>query len=293
MIDYIKLSSRLNATEMADLRNKIDFFESINGSTGEPEKILANGKKASYRSTAWIKNIKLDLFPKGYIELAGSLHKYYNDGKHNYNQFGIKEAEIALKQLIEVTRLQLPCYKVRSVEVGVNLTPPIPSDDIINNALMYKRKPFEAKHRNDEGNYIQVKLYEYLVKLYNKRLHYEKQGYDIGHEILRFELKINKMRVLSKYKVFTLEDLMNNIEDIARDLLPKAWMEVILYDPTINKQTEEQTIKYANVNFWRGIAKKRSYNYHHRKLYRLMEGNTGAIQAHVRDLMLDTLDGLV
>ena len=293
MIDYIKLSSRLNTPEIADLRSKIDFFESINGSTGEPEKILANGKKVSYRSTAWIKNIKLELFPKGYIEIAGSLHKYYNDGKHNYNQFGIKEAEIALKQLIEVTRLQLPCYKVRSVEVGVNLTPPIPSDDIINNALMYKRKPFEAKHRNDEGNYNQVKLYEYLVKLYNKRLHYEIQGYDIGHEILRFELKINKMRVLAKYKVFTLEDLMNNIEDIAKDLLPKAWEEVILYDPTMNKQTKEQTIKYANVNFWRGIAKKRSYNYHHRKLYRLMEGNTCAIQAHVRDLMLDTLDCLV
>ena len=293
MIDYIKLSSRLNATEMADLRNKIDFFESINGSTGEPEKILANGKKASYRSTAWIKNIKLDLFPKGYIELAGSLHKYYNDGKHNYNQFGIKEAEIALKQLIEVTRLQLPCYKVRSVEVGVNLTPPIPSDDIINNALMYKRKPFEAKHRNDEGNYNQVKLYEYLVKLYNKRLHYEIQGYDIGHEILRFELKINKMRVLAKYKVFTLEDLMNNIEDIAKDMLPKAWEEVMLYDPTMNKQTKEKTLQYANVNFWRGIAKERSYNYHHKKLYRLMEGNTCAIQAQVKDVMLETLDCLV
>ena len=293
MIDYIKLSSRLNSTQVSDLKKRIDFNGSYNESTGEPEKILANGKKASYRSTAWIKNIKLDLFPKGYIELAGSLHKYYNDGKHNYNQFGIKEAEIALKQLIEVTRLQLPCYKVRSVEVGVNLTPPIPSDDIINNALMYKRKPFEAKHRNDEGNYIQVKLYEYLVKLYNKRLHYEKQGYDIGHEILRFELKINKMRMLAKYRVFTLEDLMNNIEDIARDLLPKAWMEVILYDPTMNKQTEEQTIKYANVNFWRGISKERRYNYHHKKLYRLMEGNTCAIQAQLKDVMLDTLDYFV
>jgi hypothetical protein len=61
----------------------------------------------------------------------------------------------------------------------------------------------------------------------------------------------------------------------------------------MNKQTEEQTIKYANVNFWRGIAKKRSYNYHHRKLYKLMEGNTCAIQAEVRDIMEDTLDDLV
>ena len=293
MIDYIKLSSRLNSTQVADLRSKIDFFESINGSTFEHEKILANGKKVSYRSTGWTKNMKLELFPKGYVVLAGSLHKYYNDGKHNYNQFGRKEAEIALKRLIEVTGLELPIFKVESVEVGVNLMPPIPSDDIINNALMYKRRPFEAKYCTDEGNYRQATLSEYWVKLYNKRLHYEIQGYDIGHEILRFELKIIKMRMLAKYRVFTLEDLMNNIEDIARDLLPKAWMEVMLYDPTMNKQTEEHTIKYANVNFWRGIAKKRSYNYHHRKLYRLMEGNTCAIQAQVKDVMLITLDCLV
>ena len=293
MIDFIKLSSRLNSNQVADLRSKIDFFESINGSTGEPEKILANGKKVSYRSIGWTKNMKLELFPNGYLELAGSLHKYYNDGKHNYNQFGKKEAEIALKRLIEVTGLELLFFKVDSVEVGVNLIPPIPSDDIINNALMYKRKPFETKYCTDEGNYRQATLSEYWVKFYNKRLHYEIQGYDIGHEILRFELKINKMRMLAKYRVFTLEDLMNNIEDIAKDMLPKAWEEVLLYDPTVNKQTKEKTIKYANVNFWRGIAKERSYNYHHRKLYRLMEGNTCAIQAQVKDLMLETLDGLV
>ena len=295
MIDFIKLSSRLNTTQMADLKNRIDFNGSYNESTGEPEKILANGKKGSYRSTGWIKDIKLDLFPKGYVEVSGSLHKYYNDGKHNYNQFGRKEAEIALKRLIEATGLELPFFKVDSVEVGVNLMPPIPSDDIINNALMYKRRPFEAKYCTDEGNYRQATLSEYWVKFYNKRLHYEIQGYDIGYEILRFELKINKMRVLAKYRVFTLKDLIDSIEQIAKDMLPKAWRQVLLYDPTMNKQTKEKTIKYANVNFWRGIAGKnnRSYNYHHRKLYRMMEGNTCAIQAKVKDLMLETLDGLV
>jgi hypothetical protein len=51
----------------------------------------------------------------------------------------------------------------------------------------------------------------------------------------------------------------------------------------------------ANVNFWREIAGKnnRGYNYYHRKLYRMMEGNTWAIQAQIEDLMLETLDGLV
>ena len=56
---------------------------------------------------------------------------------------------------------------------------------------------------------------------------------------------------------------------------------------------KEHLKKYNSVNFWRGIAKERRYNYHHRKLYRMMEGNTYAIQAQVKDLMLETLDGLV
>jgi len=39
----------------------------------------------------------------------------------NYNQFGKKEAEIALKSLIEVSGLELPKFEVDSVEVVVNL----------------------------------------------------------------------------------------------------------------------------------------------------------------------------
>ena len=65
--------------------------------------------------------------------------------------------------------------------------------------------------------------------------------------VARFELKINKMRMLAKYRVFTLEDFMNNIEDIAKDILPKAWMEVMLYDPTMNKQTKEKPSAWGGV----------------------------------------------
>jgi len=61
----------------------------------------------------------------------------------------------------------------------------------------------------------------------------------------------------------------------------------------MNKQTKEKTIKFPNVNFWRGLVKEISYNYHHKKLYRLIEDNTCAIQAQVKGLMLETLDGLV
>ena len=62
MIDFIKLSSRLNSTQVSDLKNRIDFNGSYNESTGEPETILPNGKNVSYRSTGWTKNMKLELF---------------------------------------------------------------------------------------------------------------------------------------------------------------------------------------------------------------------------------------
>ena len=94
--------------------------------------------------------------------------------------------------------------------------------------------------------------------------------------ILRFEAIFNENDLLiKKYNHYwdihygrSAKHKINQLMDIflARDLLPKKlWkVEVLLYDPKMNKQTKEKTIKYANVNFWRGIAGKnnRSYNYH-------------------------------
>ena len=120
------------------------------------------------------------------------------------------------------------------------------------------------------------------------------KNHDVGEEILRFEIKINKMRKLSSYSIYTLSDLLNNLHKI-KDILPELWDYVLHFDSTMNKKTKEKTIRYANVNYWIDLIKKknRSYHYHHKKLYRLMEGNTCAIQAQVKDVMLDTLDCLV
>jgi len=113
---------------------------------------------------------------------------------------------------------------------------------------------------------------------------------DIANDYVE-SIKLNASKAtLTKHNT-----IIGKIEDIARNLLPKAWREVLLYDPTMNKHTKAKTLRYANVNFWTEIAGKnnRSYNYHHRKLYGMTEGNTCAIQAQVEDLMLETLDGLV
>lgn len=102
------------------------------------------------------------------------------------------------------------------------------------------------------------------------------------------------MRKLSSYSIYTLSDLVNNLDKI-KDILPELWDYVLHYDPTMNEKIKEETIRYANVNYWIDLIKKknRSYHYHHKKLYRLMQGNTYGIQAQIKKKMIETLDALV
>ena len=110
--------------------------------------------------------------------------------------------------------------------------------------------------------------------------------------------KLNSFQKLNSYKKIKEQSLVDIVDYDSSKKIKVPYFERASLKPGDIIEghciiSEEQTIKYANINFWRGIAKERSYNYHHRKLYRLMEGNTCAIQAQVKDVMLDTLDCLV
>ncbi len=137
-----------------------------------------------------------------------------------------------------------------------------------------------------------VELKEYRVKLYDKRLHYESQGYQVGKETLRFELKYNTMRRINAYRIYCLEDLKENMHNLVEPLL-NAWDNVLLFDPTIRQ--EEMILKYNNVNYWTSLIEKnrRSYLYELKKLRYYTKTTTFGTQAEVREIMEDTLDALV
>ena len=185
-------------------------------------------------------------------------------------------------------------FKVEAVEIGCNISPPIDSREIIQNSLMYKRSSFESKFCSDEGDYKQAKFYEYTVKLYDKRRHYQMKQFKVDEEILRFEIKINKMRKLSLHSSFNLNDLTNNLHEI-KDILPKLWDNILLYDPTVSDDIKEQTICYANVNYWINLLKKknRSYHYHQKKYRKIIAEKHFGIQSECKKIMVDTLNSLV
>ncbi|RPG55234.1 MAG: hypothetical protein CBC56_005735 [Flavobacteriales bacterium TMED96] len=292
MIDYVKLNKYLTKSEVEQLKNKIDFYSTINNATGEEVSMSSNGKRVLTHLLGWEKNMKIKLYPSGWLEVSGSLHKLFNDGKHNFNLFSkndLIETVNGLRSALGINPWEL---KISGLEFGANITPPLDSKRIIDNALMYKGRAFESKFHSDEGRYKQVGLSEYMVKLYDKRLHYESQGYEVCKETLRFELNYNTMRRVNAYKVFYLEDLKENTHNLIEPLL-NAWDNVLLFDPTIRQ--EEMILKYNNINYWTSLIEKnrRSYLYELKKLRYYTETTTFGIQAEVRDIMKETLDALV
>ena len=295
MIDFIKLNCRLTSIEMQQLKNNIDFYRTYNTATGEEVSLSSNGKQVLNHIVAWEKNKKIKLYPSGWCEVSGSIHKYFNDGKHNYNQFDKSNLIESVGLLSDKLKVNLRNFRVSGLEVGVNIKPPIDSQEIIANSLLYKSRPFESKYHNDEGNYKQVSLSEYRVKLYDKRLHYEAQGYEVGEETMRFEIKYNSMRSVKQKGIFLLEDLEQKIECLKEPLL-NAWDKVLFFDPSINKKkNNEKNIRCSNINYWMELKKKstRTYNYQFNKFKKYTKENTCGIQAQVRDIMMDTLDALV
>jgi hypothetical protein len=74
---------------------------------------------------------------------SGSIHQFWNDGKHNYNDFTMLDFRKAVEKLSEIVGMDLWSFRVFKMEAGVNIIPPISSKEIILNNFMHKRVEFK------------------------------------------------------------------------------------------------------------------------------------------------------
>jgi hypothetical protein len=194
-------------------------------------------------------NMKLKVFESGSIYFFGSIHKFSNHGEHNHNQFSQSDYLTTLERLKSIYGITPQDLRLIQLEYGVNVTPPIPTNEILNNLLQHKNRDFEQKISNDNGKYYQCEHANYILKVYNKGLQYGCQS-----DILRIEIKQTNWSANRRRGLITLHDF-NECNKIAflNDLLDK-WTEVVFFDPT-NKGVNRWD-KYSNVNFWRELRAK-------------------------------------
>jgi hypothetical protein len=240
MVDYVKI--KVQVPEVEEFLNKIgDPEQWVNRITGELEPFCVVSSK----------NLTFKGYDTGKIFIKGSLHKWFNDGDHNHNDFSFTDLNRTIHEIFDRFEVPLSEFKLQNVEFGVNITPPYATDRIIDSLVLHKKSPFKDVSIRG-GNYKQVEYNQYFVKVYNK-------GYQYGltNERLRFEIKVRSMCKLGEYKIKNLEDLLDKDKlSMINGFLLNHWDKVLMIDPSAVKPIlpNDKYHQWINPSFWRTLT---------------------------------------
>ena len=299
LTDYIKIIIKNLNPAILEANLLLDFYDTVNLSTGEIKTINRNGQKVTPSKNATYNGLEFKIYDSGTITIAGSLHKYWNNGAHNYNDFNNVAVLWVLRDLKKKFNIEPEQCILKCLEVGINIFPPIHTNVIIDNCFLHKTKTFEHKYKSDEGNYKQWRHSQYIIKLYNKALQYEKH-FDIGTEIMRFEIKYLKMQKLNERGIYSLQDLVNYGLHNFKDEVLNEWQNVLYYDNTIQidrltTKLKKAVLGYSNPNYWIGLLannQSKNFVYHKNQLKKITLRNSNKIQDLITEIMSKKIDFL-
>lgn len=234
-----------------------------------------------------IDNMKLKIYPSGRIELSGSLHKYSNNGEHNYNDFDFNAFRDVLTRLYNDFSIRPENLRIMQLEYGFNLTPDIKTDTILKGLFQHKSKSFD-RFNNIHGTYYQTEHTQYFLKVYNKA-----KQYKLDHECLRIEIKQKNWTNYRKQGLNTLQDFVNTDKSQFVKYLVDRWEEVVFYDLT-NKHLTKWG-KYSNELFWRNLRNEKTnktFSVHLKRLRELNRKHGNNTQLKVTEMIYSKLDEL-
>ena len=299
LTDYIKTIIKNLNPAILEANPLLDFYDTVNLTTGQIKTTNRQGQKVTPSKNATYNGLEFKIYDSGTITLAGSLHKYWNNGAHNYNNFNNEEVLWVLRDLKKKFDIEPEQCVLKCLEIGINIIPPIHTNEIIDNCFLHKTKTFEHKHNSDEGNYKQWKHSQYIIKLYNKSLQYKKH-FDIETEIMRFEIKYIKMQKLNERGIYSLQDLINYGLHNFKDEVLNEWQNVLFYDNTIQidrltTKLKRAVLGYSNNNYWIGLLannQSKNFVYHKNQLKKITLKNSNKIQDLTTEIMSKKIDFL-
>ncbi len=196
----------------------------------------------------------------GQCYVKGSIHRFFNAGGNNADRFTYTKFIKAINELKDFG-IDPKKAMLKSFEFGLNL--PIQEKHLtaksFYNSIIYRSGEIE-KCMSDDGNNLIGKQFtteDMAVKSYDKKQQAKLQN---TTEIVRYELRFRRMRLLKRLGIETLYDLTdkNNLIQLFEKKLLKSVEESILLDwkalTNTNKLPHTQKRKflnYRNPKWWR------------------------------------------
>lgn len=181
----------------------------------------------------------------------GSLHKYYNGGFHNHDDFTIDKVRATIEDISSRYDVDPNKSKVVNLEFGVNVLLPhgITAQDFQKYLVSISNKGFDKlNRRNVRIGYI-AEFSEFNLKIYDKGL----QGMTGELNRLRVEIKVMRTRWLDQFGIIksgddlVLSDLLNpdNISILGEVLVNKVQLLVLMpRDIDIKQLTPKERLTY-------------------------------------------------
>lgn len=296
MIDYIKASCKKFDFEY--LIQNFDFYQELNECTGEIKTNEYGTSKRVCEIQGLTLIIKETQRKVNTLLLSGSIHKYWNKGKHNYNDFKGKDITITISEICGRFKIDPKEVHLQNLEAGFNIEPPVSTDSILKGLLSHRNKRFD-KYSLNNGNYYQCQHSDYYIKLYDKAIQYNNLLGSDNSQLMRFEIKYVKMRDLNKIiyphsnsSRLTLKNLLNlNVIEVIGKHTLKYWNEILFYDHTIDntqlsRDDYQNTLIWQNINQWEKLPKASKHR-ERTNMIQLTNNFSQNIQIRVNQLLLE------
>ncbi len=259
MIDFIKI--RYLNPDIQKIREHplLDWEQIIQIRTGEVKE---------YR--AIYNGLKFQIINYQYLNITGSLHKFWNSsqggGLQNYNDFSFSDLTGVIIELCRSFDLLPENCLLENIEFGVNVCPQVPVKEILRSAINNKGKPFTQEYQKNKY-FRECERQRYIIKFYDKGLQYGRP-----ENILRFENKIKKMAHIQKTGVQSLADLLDPVKlQRLGVILASNFNDILFYDHTIPNDRERPIMTQGQAPaYWLNLLENNTNNYY-KKLQRFKE----------------------
>lgn len=181
MIDGIKIMNLKTRNSL--LKNKLLPF--VGHHYADTYEVLPYNQKSKYKNLEFIFSPKYNNF-----RLDGSIHSYFNNGEHNYNDFSIENIRQTLNDLEDKFTIE-GFTQLNNVEFGINIKLDYPPEIFIKSVINHKGENFYPMDRKyvKNGIGIECKHDQYYIKIYDKGTQYE-----LSEFVLRIEIKVVRMK---------------------------------------------------------------------------------------------------
>lgn len=250
MIDYTKINS-LPAPAGQMLSHELLTFPLSN--------VSAAGEKLNRAQVTSHRNMEF-VVKGGNVKLKGSYHKYANGGK-NHSDFTFSDIQRVIDELTVTFHFDPKKAYYNFIEVGVNLSVLTDPTSLIKNFLLYKQKEFEPLVVTGKGYGRQCCLQQFTIKVYNKSLQY-----GLPNHLLRFEVKVTRMKFLKKYGInkLSMDDLKRpEVYPSLLKMLLDVFSQILLFNPDLdldaiqNPKDRELVIEGKYPEYWKSLPRQR------------------------------------